>query len=64
MWRFPLKLVSVEPPPDDVIVIEAYRLNSESVVGFRLTSKSEYFTFLFGNCSIDDILTINDYILK
>lgn len=41
-WRFPLKLVSIEPPPDDTILIEAFRLNQESLVGFRLNSKSEY----------------------
>lgn len=41
MWRYPLKLVSLEPPPDDTIIIEGKRLNKESVVGFRLNSKIE-----------------------
>jgi hypothetical protein len=41
MWRYPIKLVSIEPPPDDTITIEAIRLNRESVVGFRINSKTE-----------------------
>lgn len=41
MWRYPLKLVAIEPPPDDTIVIDSIRLNRESVVGFRLSSKTE-----------------------
>ena len=41
MWRYPLKLVAIESPPDDTIIIEAIRLNRESIVGFRLDSKSE-----------------------
>jgi hypothetical protein len=40
-WRYPIRLVSLETPPDDTIVIEAIKLNKESLVGFRLTSKSE-----------------------
>ncbi|CAF0834043.1 unnamed protein product [Brachionus calyciflorus] len=41
MWRYPLKLTSLEPPPDDTIILEAQRLNKESFVGFRLSSKSD-----------------------
>ncbi len=40
VWRYPLKLNAIEPPPDDTIVIEASRLNRESVIGFRLNSHS------------------------
>lgn len=41
MWRYPLRIVSIEPPPDDTIILEAKRLNKESLIGFRLNSKSE-----------------------
>ena len=41
MWRYPLKLVALEPPPDDTITIEAFRLYKESIVGFRLARKSK-----------------------
>lgn len=41
-WKFPLKLVSIDAPPDDTVIIEGFGLNKESVVGFRLSSKSEY----------------------
>lgn len=42
MWRYPIKLIAIEPPPDDVIQIEVTRLNREFNVGFKLTSKLEY----------------------
>ena len=45
MWRYPLKLVAIEPPPDDTITIEVSRLHKEFLVGFRLTSKMEYVYF-------------------
>lgn len=41
-WRYPIRLIATEPPPDDTIVIEAAGLNQESIVGFRLFSKSKY----------------------
>lgn len=41
MWRYPLKLLAIEPPPDDTITIEVTRLNKEFLVGFRLNSKTE-----------------------
>lgn len=41
IWRYPLRLVSIEPPPDDIITIEAKSLNKESMVGFRLSSKMD-----------------------
>lgn len=41
-WNYPLRFVSLDAPPDDTIVIEAVGLNQESIVGFRLNSKSEY----------------------
>jgi len=41
LWLYPLKLVAMESPADDVITIEAIRLNRESLVGFRLSSKTE-----------------------
>jgi hypothetical protein len=41
-WKYPLRFVSLDAPPDDTIIIEAVGLNQESTVGFRLTSKSEY----------------------
>jgi hypothetical protein len=41
MWRYPIKLNAIEPPPDDTIVVEAIRLNRESFVGFKISSKSE-----------------------
>ena len=42
MWRYPLKLIAIEPPPDDTIIIEVSRLNREFLVGFKLTSKIEW----------------------
>jgi len=41
MWRYPLKFVAVEPPPDDTITIEVTRLYKEFLVGFKLSSKIE-----------------------
>lgn len=38
MWRYPIKLYAIEPPADDLIIIEGNRLNRESLVGFRLYS--------------------------
>ncbi len=46
MWRYPLKLIALEPPPDDTITIEVTRLNREFLVGFRLSSKIEYLFIL------------------
>ncbi|KAL8190385.1 UNVERIFIED_CONTAM: hypothetical protein K2H54_051908 [Gekko kuhli] len=40
IWKFPLLLVATEPEVDDVINIEATGLNKESVISFRLTSKT------------------------
>uniref|UniRef100_A0ACB8FHQ6 Uncharacterized protein n=1 Tax=Sphaerodactylus townsendi TaxID=933632 RepID=A0ACB8FHQ6_9SAUR len=40
IWKFPLLLVATEPEVDDVISIEAAGLNKDSVVSFRLTSKT------------------------
>ncbi|XP_077199055.1 cilia- and flagella-associated protein 47 isoform X2 [Paroedura picta] len=42
IWKFPLLLVATEPEVDDVINIEAIGLNKESVINFRLTSKTRY----------------------
>ncbi|XP_015276849.1 PREDICTED: cilia- and flagella-associated protein 47 [Gekko japonicus] len=42
IWKFPLLLVATEPEVDDVINIEATGLNKESVISFRLTSKTRY----------------------
>ena len=42
IWRYSMRLVATEPPPDDTITIQADGLNKETIVGFRLTSKSEY----------------------
>ena len=41
MWRYPIKLIAIEPPSDDVIQIEVTRLNREFLVGFKLDSKLE-----------------------
>ncbi len=41
MWRYPIKLIAIEAPPDDVILIEVTRLNREFSVGFKLSSKNE-----------------------
>lgn len=41
MWRYPLKLVALEPPPDDTITIEVSRLHKEFLVGFKLASKTD-----------------------
>ena len=41
MWRYPIKLIAIEPPPDDIIQIEVTRLNREFSVGFKLSSKIE-----------------------
>jgi len=40
-WKFPLRFVSSEPEPDDIIHIEAAGLNKESMVSFRLSSQEE-----------------------
>ncbi|XP_054830748.1 cilia- and flagella-associated protein 47-like [Eublepharis macularius] len=42
IWKFPLLFVATEPEVDDVINIEAAGLNKESVISFRLTSKTRY----------------------
>ncbi|XP_060090088.1 cilia- and flagella-associated protein 47 [Heteronotia binoei] len=42
IWKFPLLLVATEPEVDDVINIEAAGLNKESLISFRLTSKTRY----------------------
>ncbi|XP_078087998.1 cilia- and flagella-associated protein 47 [Mustelus asterias] len=42
IWRFPLLLIATEPQVDDIINIEAFGLNKESVVCFRLTSQTRY----------------------
>ncbi|XP_038658216.1 cilia- and flagella-associated protein 47-like isoform X3 [Scyliorhinus canicula] len=54
IWRFPLLLIATEPQVDDVINIEAFGLNKESVVCFRLTSQTRHpmpFTAHFLPCS-------------
>ena len=40
MWRYPIKLHAIEAEPDDLIIIEANRLNRESLVGFKLYSNT------------------------
>ncbi|XP_060129517.1 cilia- and flagella-associated protein 47 isoform X2 [Zootoca vivipara] len=42
IWKFPILFVATEPEVDDVINIEAAGLNKESVVKFKLTSKTRY----------------------
>ncbi|XP_062983760.1 cilia- and flagella-associated protein 47 [Elgaria multicarinata webbii] len=42
IWKFPIQLIATEPEVDDVINIEATGLNKESIISFRLTSKTRY----------------------
>ncbi|XP_053166997.1 cilia- and flagella-associated protein 47 isoform X2 [Hemicordylus capensis] len=42
IWKFPIVFVATEPEVDDVLNIEAAGLNKESVISFRLTSKTRY----------------------
>jgi len=41
IWRFPLTLRASEPPPDDVITVEAAGLGKGSTVTFVLFSHSK-----------------------
>ena len=41
VWKYPIRFVSIEPLPDDVIVIKSKGLDKESSVSFRLTSQTK-----------------------
>ena len=47
-WRFPIKLVVVEPPPDDVIKISGCEIGSSSIVSFALCGPNGDVSFTAG----------------
>lgn len=45
--KYPLRLITLEAPPDDEIILETAGLNKTSTIGFRLYSPTEYVVTYF-----------------
>ncbi|XP_057307230.1 cilia and flagella-associated protein 47-like isoform X2 [Hydractinia symbiolongicarpus] len=61
VWKYPLRFLSTEPTPDDVIVVESAGLNKDSNVAFRLWSQTSdkcQFEAFFASGS-DNVFTVS-----